>query len=310
MTISDNESDNIRLPIGALGKYIRLFLDYLRVECGLAKNTLTAYARDLRAFAEGLPSGKDIEEISGEDIHAFLQRLSDNHAAPSTRARMFISVRLFFKFCLNEGITKGSPCAQADSPKLWKLLPHDLSPVEVTQLLIAPLGKGWKGLRDHAILEVFYATGARASELCGMKIENLHQEEMYAQVRGKGSKERLVLLGEPAIEAIKLYLSSKRPLPSSANDAEYLFLSRSGRPLERTAVFRLVQRAGLLSGINKAIYPHLLRHSFATHMLEGGANLRVVQTLLGHSKLTTTEIYTHVTVDRKRDALDQFHPRP
>jgi len=277
------------------------------VECGLAENTLMAYARDLRAFSDGIPLEKTLEQINANDIHAFLQRLADNRFEPSTRARMFISVRLFFKFCLNEGILKSNPCTQADSPKLWKLLPHDLSSAEVTQLLIAPLGSDWKGTRDHAVLETFYATGGRVSELCDMTLRNLHIEEKVVQVKGKGSKERLVLLGEPAIEAIKKYLKIRHP--ASTENIDYLFLSRTGRQIERTAVFRLVQRAGIIAGIAKPIYPHLLRHSFATHMLEGGANLRIVQALLGHSSLTTTEIYTHVTVDRKRDVLDRFHPR-
>lgn len=293
----------------ALAHAARLFLQYLRVECGLTGNTLESYARDLRAFAALIPPERTPEEVDPDDVFAFVSELARREYAPSTRARMLVGVRMFFRFCVNEGLAKEDPCRRAESPKLWKLLPVDLSVDEVSRLLAAPSGKTAKEGRDRAILELFYATGARVSEVCALGVADINLSEGWARVQGKGSRERIVLLGIPAVMAVTAYLDDRRVRPARLFDPSRLFRSRTGRGLERTAIFRVVKAAARRAGIEKNVYPHLLRHSFATHLLEGGANLRVVQALLGHARLTTTEIYTHVDIRRKQETHAKFHPR-
>ena len=294
-----------------LTREVGAFMDYLRVECGAADHTRESYARDLRCFAARLPPGRGAGGVTAEDVYQWLERLSLEGYAPSSRARMLVAVRVFFRFAQREGWLRLDPCRAADSPRLWRLLPHELSPAEVEALLVSGPGEGPAALRDRAVLETFYATGARVSEVCGLHAGQLALEEATMRVLGKGRKERIVLLTGRAVEALGQYLDA-RPAPEGAapaSAADWVFRSRTGRRLERTAVFRLVKAAALRAGIRKNVYPHLLRHSFATHLLAGGANLRVVQTLLGHARLTTTEIYTHVSNQQLRKAHAAFHPR-
>lgn len=291
------------------------FLIHLRVECGLADHTIESYARDLRNFAVGLPPACAPDDVDPEDVIVWMERLAREGYAPSSRSRMLVSTRSFFAFTQREGWVRLDPCRAADSPRLWRLLPHELSPSEVDALLAAEPGETFPSLRNRAILEVFYATGARVSEVGGLRLRDVDLEAGVLKVQGKGSKERLVLLHPTARDITARYLAEARgrlarpafaPVDASMG---WVFLSRTGRRLDRTNIFRLVKAAARRAGLSKRVYPHLLRHSFATHLLAGGANLRVVQTLLGHARLATTEIYTHVNIRQLRAAHAAFHPR-
>ncbi len=288
------------------------YLDYSRVECGLAANSLLSYERDLRAFISYLGDKKDLKSVKGGDVSAYIGWLAERGLSPKSRARMFVALRCFFRFCCGEGILTQDPTRYSDCPKVWQHLPYDLSPNEVSRLLEAEVGEDIQSIRNRAILEMFYATGARVSEICDLKVGDVDVSERTAKLFGKGSKERMTPLGVPAVDAVTRYLNGARSVYKSRNRIAappWLFMSRTGRRLVRESVFRVVKAAALKAGITKNVYPHLLRHSFATHMLEGGANLRAVQILLGHSSLETTEIYTHVHRPHLVEAYANFHPR-
>lgn len=291
----------------------KLFLDYARIECGLSENSLTSYERDLRAFADYLGPDKAVDSVAGNDIVDYIEWLVARELCPKSRARMFVALRCFFRFCHVEKLTRTDPSQYADCPKVWRNLPHDLSPGEVERLLHAESGDDPQSIRNRAILEVFYATGARVSEVCDLRVTDIDLAEKTIKLFGKGSKQRMTPLGRAAVEALSRYLDGPRLVLStrsrSADDPGWLFLSRTGRRLLRESVFRLVKAAAARAGLTKNVYPHLLRHSFATHMLEGGANLRAVQILLGHASLETTEIYTHVHRPHLVRAYQDFHPR-
>lgn len=289
------------------------FLAYARVECGLAGNSIESYERDLRAFAAYLGPGRDLDSVTGHDVSHYVCWLAERGLCPKTRARMFVALRCFFRFCHTEHIVGNDPTQFSDCPRVWRHLPHDLTPHEVTRLLEAEQGDDVQSIRNRAILEVFYATGARVSEVCDLKLSDINLDERTIRLFGKGSKERMTPLGRASVEALQRYLAGARAILKSRNRSEdnpvWLFVSRTGRRMVRESVFRLVKAAAVKAGIAKNVYPHLLRHSFATHMLEGGANLRAVQVLLGHSSLETTEIYTHVHRPHLVEAYGAFHPR-
>ncbi len=287
---------------------LREFLLYLRVECGLAKNTLAAYEGDLRRFAAYL-APRALLQARADDIAGHVGALAEARQAPTTRARALIAVRMFFRFAAAEGWIGNDPCAVVDPPKLWKHLPHDLTPREVERLLTVEKGENLLSLRNRALLELFYATGARASEVCGITRRGLDWHAGTVRLFGKGGKERMVPLGAAAKQALQAYLNGARPLLDKGRGRPWLLLTRTGGPLSRQDIFRIVKRCALKAGITKNVYPHLLRHSFATHLLEGGANLRVVQELLGHADIATTEIYTHVRAKRMHEAYHKLHPR-
>ena len=290
---------------------VRRYLDFARVECGLAENSIESYDRDLRCFSLYLGPERPIESVTGDDISSYIEWLSIRGLCPKSRARMFVALRCFFRFCHLEKIVPSDPSQYADCPKVWKHLPYDLSPNEVEMLLLAETGDSVQSIRNRAILEVFYATGARVSEVCGLKLSDIDLDERTIRLFGKGMKQRMTPLGLAAVESLERYLSClrlERPSGGFSRD-DGLFLSRTGRKLVRESVFRLVKLAALKSGLIRNVYPHLLRHSFATHMLEGGANLRSVQILLGHAYLETTEIYTHVHRPHLVEAFSNFHPR-
>lgn len=295
------------------GGAIGAFLHYARVECGLADNSIASYHRDLRAFASYLGDGRELAQVTGDDIAGYIGWLADRGLCPKSRGRMFVTLRCFFRFCQAEKLCSGDPTRYADCPKVWRHLPHDLSPGEVNRLLEAESGDTPQSIRNRAILELFYATGARVSEVVGLKLFDVDLLERTIRLFGKGSKQRMTPLGRAAVEALTLYLNGTRNILSVRNrqgvDPGWLFLSRTGRKLLRENVFRVVKAAAAKAGIAKNVYPHLLRHSFATHMLEGGANLRAVQMLLGHASLETTEIYTHVHRPHLVEAYASFHPR-
>lgn len=299
------------LPPGAWAAFFcEPFLQYMRVECGLAHNTILAYRRDLVAFVRFMHANDHaaIADVGMDAVVAYVTALATEGLAPTTRARMLIGVRMLCRFCVMERMLLRDPCEAVDQPRLWKHLPHDLTPREVEALLRAESGDTPLSIRNRAILEVFYATGARVSEVCDVRRRDIDLQERTIRLSGKGGKQRMVPLGLAARQALEAYLQEVRP-GHDRLDAGYLFLSHRGRRLCRETVFRIVKRAALLAGITKNVYPHLLRHSFATHMLEGGAHLRIVQELLGHADLATTELYTHVHEKRKIDTYRQFHPR-
>lgn len=289
-----------------------LFLQYARIECGLSDNSIESYERDLRAFASFLGAECEVDKVTGDDITAYVSWLAERGLCPKSRARMFVALRCFFRFCHIEKITQSDPSQSTDCPRVWRHLPHDLSPGEVKRLLEAEKGDDPLSLRNRAILEVFYATGARVSEVCSLKTHDINLIERTIKLSGKGSKQRMTPLGAAAVETLAAYIDGLRSVflsPQAGGDSGWLFLSRTGRRLLRENVFRVVKKAALKAGIVKNVYPHLLRHSFATHMLEGGANLRAVQILLGHSFLETTEIYTHVHRPHLVESYGSFHPR-
>lgn len=285
------------------------FLYYLSGECLLAHNTILAYERDLRRLATFLlQNGIDAPaQVHMEEVVDFIASLCEEGLEPTSRARMLVAVRMFFRFLLTERKIEHDPCLAVDQPKLGRYLPHELSEQEVENLLRAEDGHDPLSVRNRAILEVFYATGARVSEVCGLRVQDVDLDQQKIRVLGKGSKVRLCPLGQAAREAISYY-ADLRGLYDKGRGCPKFFLSKSGKPLERVAVFRVVKAAALKAGVTRNVYPHLLRHSFATHMLRGGAHLRAVQELLGHADLMTTEIYTHVSCDEKNDEYFQYHP--
>ncbi len=291
------------------GRAANAFLTYVRVECGLAANTIESYRRDLRAFQEYFGDRRALADIQGKDVSEYIAWMAERGLDPSSRVRMFVSLRCFFRFCEFEKLIPGDPAAFNECAKVWRNLPNDLSPSEVTRFLNAENGADPLGIRNRAILEVFYATGARVSEVCDIKLFDIDLESSTIRLFGKGSKERMTPLSRAAVQAVERYLAESRPRFGQQARPVWLFLSRTGRRIDRTAVFRIVKSAALKAGITKNVYPHLLRHSFATHMLEGGANLRAVQMLLGHVSLETTEIYTHVHRPHLTEAYDAYHPR-
>ncbi|MBN2712331.1 MAG: site-specific tyrosine recombinase XerD [Planctomycetes bacterium] len=300
-----------RLSASGFAAAIRHYMQYMQIECGLAKNTRLSYGHDLEtfmAFAEA-HSIRHPQQVDTELVVEYISTMARRGLRPTTRARALIALRMFYRFCIAERLVTVDPCALVDQPKLWKHLPHDLSPNEVTRLLEAEEGEDILSIRNRAILEIFYATGARVSEVCDMRHENIKFDEKSIRVRGKGSKERMIPLGRASLEAVIKYINCVRPLLAKGRREPYLFLSRTGKRIDRHNVFRVIKKAALKAGITKNVYPHLLRHSFATHLLEGGANLRVVQTFLGHADLATTEIYTHVRQNRLEDDYHKFHPR-
>jgi Site-specific recombinase XerD len=301
------------LSLTKLNDAAREYLQYARVECGLAANSLESYERDLRAFAAHIGPDREVDSVAGGDIVRYIAWMAEKGLCPKSRARMFVALRCFFRFCRVERLTANDPTQYADCPKVWRHLPHDLSPGEVERLLAAESGDTPQAIRNRAILEIFYATGARVSEVCVLEVGDINLAERTIRLFGKGSKQRMTPLGRASVEAVQRYLNGPRTILAARNrmggDRDRLFLSRTGKKLLRESVFRLVKAAALKAGLTKNVYPHLLRHSFATHMLEGGANLRAVQVLLGHSSLDTTEIYTHVHRPRLVEAYSSFHPR-
>jgi integrase/recombinase XerD len=291
---------------------LRAFVNYLRAECGLADNTIEAYARDLREFSDEL-ADRDIvraDQLDTTVIRNFLVRLSQRGLALSTIGRHLVSVKMFLRFLFISGAIPDDVSSLLESPKKWRTLPHTLRRRQVEDLLAAPQPGEPYYARDRAILEVLYATGMRVSELAGLRVQDVNLSVGYVRVFGKGGKERIIPIGSYAIDAINEYLRILRPVLNEAQPGvEQLFLSRTGQPMDRTNLWRLVNRFGLQAGLQGSVGPHMLRHSFATHLLEGGADLRIVQELLGHADVGTTQIYTHVDSSRLKSIHQQFHPR-
>ena len=296
----------------ALADDVRAFGHYLRAERGLAANTLLAYGRDLDRYSQWVAGGglDDYLHPTLRDLSHYLDHLRQENLAPPSVARHLVALKMFYRFLRLEERTSAAAVDLLSSPALWERIPQVLSPESVTKLLDAPQALDRFHLRDRAILETLYATGTRASEVVGLRLADLHLDSGFCKCTGKGSKQRIVPLGRIAVNVLRKYLEELRPsLVASAPDAPWVFVSRGGRALSREMLWVLVKKYVKRAGLNAKISPHSLRHSFATHLLAGGADLRTVQELLGHASIRTTQQYTHVDRDRLRAIHAQFHPR-
>ena len=285
------------------------FLNYLRVERGLAANTLVAYRTDLEkleAFASKL--GKTVPALEAREISSFAGYLRERGLGARSIARALVAVKGFYTYLVRDGHLESDPTANLESPTQWQSLPHFLGAEEVEKLLAAPDPSGDTGLRDKAMLEVLYATGLRVSEIVRLAAHDLNLDLGFVTVLGKGDKERIVPLGRTAVDWTIRYLPVRARLTHGRRATPALFVTDKGSPLTRQAFWKLLVNYGEKAGIGH-ISPHILRHSFATHLLENGADLRSVQTMLGHSDISTTQIYTHITNERLREMYLKFHPR-
>jgi integrase/recombinase XerD len=291
---------------------IENFMDYLSVERGLSSNTILSYREDLNAYLDFMEkNGVDsLSRINREDITNFMFAQKDRGISANSVARRLAAIRMFHRFLVRERIVKNDPSFLVDSPKLWKKIPDTLSLNEVEALISQPDVRDSQGIRDKAILETLYATGMRVSEIVNLKTDGINLEVGFLRCFGKGRKERVVPLGKKAIASIRRYLEICRPALLKNKQSEYLFLSRFGSMISRQSLWKLIKKYAKSAKIKKNIRPHILRHSFATHLLEHGADLRSVQEMLGHSNISTTQIYTHINKDRLKSVHKMFHPRP
>jgi integrase/recombinase XerD len=272
------------------------FIAHLRSEKGLSPNTVEAYERDIRTFLSQYP-------VSVDSVVRHLSDLKMRGYASSSISRKLIAIKVFFRFLFREGLLKQNLSALLETPKLWQLIPEVMTQVEVTRLLEAPNPQTPHGARDRAILEVLYASGLRVSEVCSLSLYSIDEE--CVRVTGKGGKQRVVPIGRSALQAVDHYLLSFRD--RFGGDA--LFVTNRGTRINRVAVWKMIKRYAVKAGIQKTISPHTLRHSFATHLLDHGADLRVIQEMLGHAQIATTDRYTHVSQSRLQSAFSKFHPR-
>ncbi len=301
----------VAAPAIASTNWFQKFTDYLRSECHLADNTVQAYGRDLRRLL-GWLGETPVSRLKLVDLSEFINSLTTEKLAPSSISRMIVSTRMFFKYLQLEGVIRDNPSELLATQKMWQRIPQVLTPAAVDRFLAAPQACDLLGIRDRAILELLYATGCRVSEVSDLLLANVHLDEAFCLVQGKGSKQRMVPLGRRAIEAIISYIQQQRSrLAGSLALAElpWILLSKSGKRLRREAIWELVKRYALRADIDPNSSPHTLRHSFATHMLAGGADLRQIQEMLGHASIQTTQIYTQVESSRLKRIHAQFHPR-
>jgi len=286
------------------------FTDSLWLEEGLSRNTLESYRRDLAQFSTwlGKYQNQSLFDAHQADLERYLS-VKFPVSKPRSIARLIASLRRFYRYALREGKVSVDPTLQLDSPKLPRSLPKSLTEEDVVSLLNAPDAEQLLGLRDRAMLETLYATGLRVSELVGLKVSEISLQEGVVRATGKGSKTRLVPLGEEALDWITRYLNTARALILNGQTSNGLFVTQRGDVMTRQAFWYLIKRYALLAGITKPMSPHVLRHAFATHLLNHGADLRVVQMLLGHADISTTQIYTHVARERLKQLHTQHHPR-
>ena len=282
------------------------FSYHLAIERQLSPNTVSSYSAEASSLAVFL-NGKPAAECTSDDIAAYLQQRSKNLSKRS-QAHVLSALRSYFDFLILEGERKDNPCDQLDAPKLGRYLPEVLSVEEVSDIIESvPLQKPGD-IRDRAILEVLYGCGLRVSELCSLELSKVYADKSFIRVIGKGDKERLVPIGAPALDAINMWLQV-RPEPASADVSDLVFLNLRGGRLSRVSVFNMVKQRAMLAGIHKEISPHTFRHSFATHLVENGADLRIVQEMLGHESILTTEIYTHIDSQTWQKSVLEHHPR-
>jgi integrase/recombinase XerD len=303
------KAGTVRTPASS-DRWMTAFVDYLRGECRLAENSVAAYQRDIRRFYVW-SAGRDVIRLTIADFADFAGWLHDLKLAPASIARHIVGLRMFLRYLQLEGHLKENLAELLGSQKLWERVPDVLSPQMVDQFLSAPQKYDPYWRRDRALLELLYATGCRASEISHLQLSDLHLDQRYCICHGKGNKQRVVPLGEVAAEVVKEYLNDERPglVQNAAVTANWVLVSRSGKRLRREAIWELVKKYAARSGMPTTISPHTLRHSFATHLLSGGADLRQVQEMLGHASIATTQIYTHVDPARLKKVHQKFHPR-
>lgn len=293
-------------------EFIETFLNYLSVERGLSNNTIISYRDDLNKYMDFI-SGLHIEALSRttrNDVINFMLSQKDRGLAANSISRRLAAIKTFYRFLVRERILKTDPTSLIESPKLWKKIPDTLSLNEVDALLTQPDIRSKQGIRDRALLETLYATGMRVSEAVNLKLNNINLDVGFLRCIGKGNKERVIPLGKKAIHSLSRYLEASRPQFLNKKESEFLFLSRFGKKISRQSLWKIIKRYARAARIKKTIKPHILRHSFATHLLERGADLRSVQEMLGHANISTTQLYTHVNKDRLKTIHRTFHPRP
>jgi len=287
------------------------FLDYVMLERGLSKNTHAAYAMDLEAFLAYLQqrSFSTLNDVKREDILQFLLAEKKRGLGANSLSRRLVAIKVFFRYLQQENLLRANVTESMDSPRLWKVLPDTLTYKEVDRLLAAPLDNKRHGRRDKAMLETLYGTGLRVSELAGLTLDDLHFDGGYLRCLGKGRKERVVPMGETSRAHLQRYLDEVRPALGTGPENRTVFLTARGTPLSRKTIWWMIKKYAKQAGIMKKVKPHTLRHSFASHLLANGAPLRIIQEMLGHADITTTQIYTHVDASRLRAVHHQFHPR-
>ena len=300
-----------RSPAPPLAWSLERFRDYLALEAGNSGNTVASYLRDVTRLAEYATShgAKSPEQLSAARLREFIYFLKDLGLATTTISRQISAIRTYFKFLVGEGLAARDPSERLESPKRWRTLPAVLSVAEVERLLQAPNTDAPLAIRDRALLEFAYATGVRVSELVALKLQDILFEDGVARVFGKGAKERLVPVGRRALGAVALYARQIRPTLDRGHGRGVLFLNARGTPLSRVGAWGVIKASARRAGLAKRVTPHTLRHTFATHLLEGGADLRAVQEMLGHVDLATTQLYTHVDRDYLRTVHKSYHPR-
>jgi integrase/recombinase XerD len=299
-------------PSEALRRAAASFEDYLRVERGASPRTIEAYRRDIRRYLADLAENhvEDASDATAADVHRFLQRRAGTGAAPTTLNRNLAAVRHFHRFCIREGLAAQNPAALVDGPARGLALPKALTEAEVSEIIEAASGASPRAQRDRAMLELLYGGGLRVSELVGLDIDDVDLDERTIRCVGKGDKERLVPVGGPATQAVRRYLwEGRRELLSAGRPTHALFVGSGGRRLSRQSAWRCVKRYAARVNPSKRVFPHALRHSYATHLVARGADVRVVQEALGHARLSTTQVYTLVTREKLKDVYEAAHPR-
>jgi integrase/recombinase XerD len=292
---------------------IKGFQSYLKLEKSLSKNSIEAYSRDidkLYQFSDSQAIKIQPENITLIHLRQFIVWINELGMIPSSQARILSGIKSFYKYLLMEDLIKSDPSELLEAPKIQRKLPDTLSYIEINKLIDAIDVSKPEGARNKAILEVLYGSGLRVSELTELKLSNLYLDIEFIKVTGKGSKERLVPIGASAVKALKIWIESVRVhFPIKKGEEDLVFVNRRGTRLSRVYIFMIIKQLAIITGINKTISPHTFRHSFATHLVEGGADLRAVQEMLGHESITTTEIYTHLDREYLKGTIIQFHPR-
>jgi integrase/recombinase XerD len=295
-----------------MDEFIKEFMDYLSVERGLSRNTLESYGRDLAKYTAYLKKNgiDDLNRVKRPDIQDFLMSLKDDKLNSSSIARNLVAIKVLHRYLTSQRLLKEDVTSVIETPKLWKTLPDVLDLDEVEAMIDSPNTRLKQGLRDKAALELMYATGMRVSELVNLKLTDLHMDMGFVKCLGKGQKERIIPVGAKAKEALQKYIEKARPKFLKKADGGALFLTRLGKSMSRQSFWMVIKYYVRAARIKKHVTPHTLRHSFATHLLQRGADLRIVQELLGHANISTTQIYTHINKERLKQIHQKFHPRP
>ena len=293
--------------VEGISAYVASFLDFCRIEKGLSRTTIASYAADLKRFSDSLRPAAPIG--SPEAVRGYVDSLYQAGMASRSIARHITTLRNFYAHLLERGLVDTDPTAHVAAPRQWQNLPKYLNKKQIDDLLGASNSSKPQGLRDRAMLELLYACGLRVSELCGVRLSDLDQNMGVVRVVGKGNKHRIVPVGKPALQAVEQYLAAGRPRLLKGKASPFLFVTNRGGAMTRQAFWQLLRGYGKKAGIFHDLTPHVLRHTFATHLLEGGADLRSLQSMLGHSDISTTQIYTHIVRSRLRRTVDEHHPR-